>query len=154
MKQMTIEEAIQFAIDQEVKAKNTYIELMKKAKDPSVKEVLEEMRDIESEHQQRLENLDIETVKRKQKKALTKFVHLKLAEYMVDISIDEASTCQDVLVAATKMELKAVKMYEDMAEQHKDIPELYDFFNMMVTEETIHMDKMEELYDTHILKED
>lgn len=151
MKATSLEEAIQFAIEKEIQAKDTYQMLIEKASDPAARELFEELRDMEIDHQKRLENIDMEAYKSRQDRA--PFVHMHLADYMTDIPLEDVHSFQDVLNLSIKMEARAAAMYSALADQHKDDPELFDFFQMMVKEETIHEDRLEGIYDDVVLKD-
>lgn len=151
MKATSLEEAIKFAIEKEIQAKSTYEKLMGKAKDPAAKELFEELRDMEEDHKRRLEEIDLEAYKARQDRA--PFVHMHLADYMTDIALEDVHSYQDVLNLSIKMEAKAAAMYQHLADQHKDDPQLNDFFEMMVKEESIHEDRLEAIYDDVVLKD-
>ncbi|MHC4122630.1 MAG: ferritin-like domain-containing protein [Planctomycetota bacterium] len=143
-----IEEILDFAIENEVKANMFYLELAEKVKNPVIKETLKNFAAEEVGHRTRLEAIKAG----QQFKKADKVPALKIADYVVDIEPSEDMDYSDVLIVAMKKEKAAYRLYTDLAAQTDDA-ELRNMMLMLAQEEAKHKLRFECEYDDVVLEE-
>ncbi len=109
----SLDEVLEFAIDQEQAAADFYTRLSESAKHASMREILEGFAREELRHKQKLMEL--------KEQGAAKLVNhqsvpdLKMADYLVDVTPSGDMSYEDALVVAMKLEKKAFQLYNDMA---------------------------------------
>lgn len=148
----SIDEVLDFAIEQEIAANKFYLDLAKKSVIPAMKEVFESFAKEEQGHRAKLEalknkstlftNTEIEQVQ-----------ELGIADYLVDTEPKADMDYKDALILAMKKEKAAYRLYLDLAAIAQD-EELTDMFMWLAQEEAKHKLRFEIEYDDIVLKED
>jgi rubrerythrin len=109
----TVDEILDFAINEEEQAARFYTELAQKMDKSWMKKVFEEFALEEKSHKQKLLAV-------KQGNFLLpdaqKITDLKIADYLVDLEPQPDMEYQDALILAMKKEKAAFKLYSDLAE--------------------------------------
>lgn len=146
----SIDEALDFAIREEEKAANLYVELAGSAKKPGMKKAFEDFAKEEQRHKARL--LDVK-MGEQMKPAAKKVMDLKIADYIVDVPFRPDMTYQEALVFAMKAEKAAFKLYSHLAAAADD-EKLRQTFLALAQEEAKHKLRFEIEYDEDVLKED
>jgi rubrerythrin len=145
----SVDEVLDYAISEEQKAHDFYLELSEKVEKPWMKKALQDFAKEEAGHKQKLLGV-------KQGKQLlaaaTQVLDLKLAEYLVDVEPKPGMDYQDALIVAMKKEKAAWKMYTDLAATTKD-PGLQGTFRALAIEEANHKLRFETEYDEYVLRE-
>lgn len=151
MNQMTIKDALQIAINAEIKAYNLYRDMREKVANAGTKAMLKELADMELGHQRLLENI----VKKEQYRKLGENVPQEsrgIADFLVAAELQQNATPQDAIIFAMKEEEKAFNFYHSMGEQFTGT-ELEQVFSKLASEELGHKQKLEAEYETHIMWE-
>jgi rubrerythrin len=149
MKFKSIDEAIDFAIKNEVKAYELYRDLAEKASGTGPKAIFEGFAEEELGHKNKL----MEIKKSHDLSSLTPaVVDLKIADYTIDIVASKDMSYQDALLFAMKAEKAAFKLYSKLAENATD-SDIKDLFQHLAMEESKHKLRFEIEYDDHILTE-
>ncbi len=146
----TINDILDFAIDQEEQAVDFYNEMADNARSDDMKRIFEEFAREEMAHKAKLINVkktglytsEVETVQ-----------DLKIADYVV-VSKKTISqlTYEDALVLAMKKEKSAFKLYSNLAERAPNA-EVKELFQALALEESKHKLSFELEYDEFVLKE-
>ncbi|MEA3288528.1 MAG: ferritin family protein [Candidatus Marinimicrobia bacterium] len=151
MNTSSVEEAIQFAIEQEIQAAELYSSLLEKSTDPKAQEIYAELRDMEIIHKENLENFDhIEFLKRHADQPL---LDLKLTDYLVEKQPAENLSFQDTLILAAQREQKTYALYAELASKFEYDEILHNLFSLLAREEQLHKDQIEALYDETVLSQ-
>jgi rubrerythrin len=145
----TVDEILDYAIDQEQQAADFYADLAGRAEKAGMKDVLLEFSEEEKRHKERL--LAVKTGERE----LTpeqEVLDLKISDYLVEVDATDDISYQDALIIAMKRERAAYELYSDMAEK---IPEskLREVFTGLAREEARHKLFFESEYDERVLKD-
>ncbi|MEN8007936.1 MAG: ferritin family protein [Candidatus Krumholzibacteriota bacterium] len=143
----SVEEAVDFAIGQEIKAANFYREFAARATHAGVKAMCLEMAAEEDRHKEMLENLKAGLPSGL---ATERVTDLKISDYLRSFRLDPAADQQDLLIAAMKSESKAEKLYLDLAALCT-LPEVKEVLLRLAAEEGAHKDRFEKEYDDNIL---
>jgi rubrerythrin len=143
----TIDEILDYAIDQEQQAADFYTSLAGRAEKAGMKEVLLEFAEEEKRHKQRL--LAVKAGEHE----LTpeqEVLDLKISDYLVEVDENEDISYQDALIIAMKRERAAYELYSDMAEK---VPEsqLKEVLAGLAKEEAKHKLFFESEYDDRVL---
>ena len=143
----TVDEILDYAIDQEQQAADFYASLAGRAEKAGMKDVLLEFHDEEIRHKERL--LEVKTGERE----LTpeqEVLDLKISDYLVEVDATDDISYQDALIIAMKRERAAYELYSDMAEK---IPagKLREVFTGLAREEARHKLFFESEYDERVL---
>ncbi|HZD40032.1 MAG TPA: ferritin family protein [Terriglobales bacterium] len=144
----TVDEILDYAIDQEQQAADFYATLAARAEKAGMKKMLLEFAEEETRHKERL--LAVKTGERKltpEKEVLD----LKLSDYLVDIDATDNISFQDAFIIAMKRERAAFKLYSDMAGKVTDI-NLKQVFVGLAKEESKHKLFFETEYEERVLK--
>lgn len=148
----SIEEALDFAIEQEIGARQFYLDLAAKARIPEMKKVFEDFAAEEKGHQGKLEGLKSQGSISSEASA-AKVQDLGLADYMVDVEPQPNMDYQDALVLAMKKEKAAYRLYLDLASISLS-KDMADTFLFLAQEEAKHKLRFEIEYDDIVLLED
>lgn len=148
MSEQTLNNIIDFAISEEKQWQERYAKAAQKA-GSRLAALLGELSDMEKGHAARLE-----AFKRGKIEAIGKVQvqDLKIGDYLIDVELNDASSIQDVMIAAIKAEMKAHDLYTGLAatsglEQEKQL------FEGLASEELKHKNDLEKAYDEGIYKE-
>ncbi len=144
----SVEEILDFAIEQEQKAHDLYVEVAETVKRPGLKDTLLGMAEMEMGHRQKLEAI--------KSGRLPGFVqekveNLRIADALVDVKPVPNMTYQEVLLLAMKAEQRANELYLGLAEATGD-PSLRQVFSGLAQEELKHKNFFETEYDSVILE--
>jgi len=145
----SIEDILDFAINNEQNAVNFYTELSQNAANPEMKATFKQFAGEEMGHKAKLMN-----VKKtgQYKMPAEKVADLKIADYLVDVKPYPGMSYQEALILAMKREKNAFKLYMDL---HAIAPtaDLQTLFLSLAQEESKHKLRFELEYDDYILKE-
>ena len=145
----TVDEILDYAIDQEQQAADFYAELAGRAEKAGMKDILLDFADEEKSHKERLELVkagDRELAPEQQ------VLDLKISDYLVDVGATDNISYQDALIVAMKRERAAYELYSDMAAK---VPEgnLKEILLGLAKEESKHKLFFESEYDERVLKD-
>jgi len=143
----TVDEILDYAIDQEQQAADFYASFAARAEKAGMKKLLLEFAEEEKRHKERL--LAVKTGERKltpEKEVLD----LKVSDYLVEVDAVDNISFQDALIVAMKKERAAFKLYSDMAERVPD-SNLRQVFVGLAKEEAKHKLFFETEYEEHVL---
>lgn len=149
MRFKSIDEILDFAINEEQKAVEFYTELAKGARTDDMKSVFEEFAREEISHKALLTKIKIEGLFDVHHE---KIADLKIADYVVNVKANPNMSYEEALVLAMKKEKAAFKLYIKLAERAPD-SQLKDTFISLAQEESKHKLRFELEYDEHILRE-
>jgi rubrerythrin len=145
----TVEDVLDFAIAEEIAAKEFYDRFAEWAENPAMRKVFEEFAAEELEHRQILENVRSgEMVLPKEK-----IQDMKLADITEGVTPRGDMTYQDALVFAMHKEKQAFTLYHMLANLCDD-EKMRETFLMLAQEEAKHKLRFEIEYDEVVLKED
>jgi len=141
-----IEEILDFAITNEIRAAEFYDNLSNQAKTKSMKETFEKFSKEERGHEERLKKIKSEGVFEARKEDI---LDMKMSDYLVKGNTKGKMTYQDALILAMKREKAAYKLYKRLA---KSAPtkELKIIFTKLAGEEANHKMNFEIEYDDYI----
>ena len=141
-----IEEILEFAIDNEVRAAEFYEKLSGQAKSKSMRETFEKFSKEERGHEARLKKIKLEGEFKARKEDI---LDMKMSDYLVKSNTKGKMTYQDALILAMKREKAAYKLYKRLA---KSAPtkELKIIFTKLAAEEANHKMNFEIEYDDYI----
>ncbi len=141
-----IEEILDFAIDNEIRAAEFYEKLSGQAKSKSMRETFEKFSKEERGHEARLKKIKDEGVFDAKKDDI---LDMKMSDYLVKSNTKGKMTYQDALILAMKREKAAYKLYKRLA---KSAPtkELKIIFTKLAAEEANHKMNFEIEYDDYI----
>ena len=146
----TIDDILDFAIKDEIRASNLYAGLAKRSRSREMQKVFEQFSKEELGHKKKLE-----LIKKGGKivASNTKIQDLKIGDYLVEVntSRDDLSY-QESLIIAMKEEKAAFRLYSDLASR-TDNTAAKETFLMLAQEEARHKLRFEIEYDDNILKE-
>ena len=144
----TVDEILDYAIDQEQQAADFYSNFAARAEKAGMKKMLLEFAEEERRHKERL--LAVKTGERKltpEKEVLD----LKLSDYMVDVDTSANISYQDALIVAMKKERAAFELYSDMGKKVPDTNLKQVFFGL-AKEESKHKLFFETEYEERVLR--
>jgi len=148
---MTVQQALQLAIDAEIKAYNLYMNTSKNITGAGTKAMLVELANQELGHRKLLENV----VRKDDYEILEKNVPQDsqgISDFLVVSELDVNATPQDVMIFAMREEQKAFNFYTDLQNYFAG-SELENLFSRLAAEEQQHKIKLENEYDEHFLKD-
>jgi rubrerythrin len=146
----SLNEILDFAIRDEIRASNLYADLAKKSRNKEIQKVFEQFSKEELGHKNKLERIKSgEGIPLPDQKVQD----LKIGDYLVEVdtSRDDLSY-QDALIIAMKEEKAAFKLYSDLAARTDDAS-AREVFLMLAQEEAKHKLRFEIEYDDYILTE-
>ena len=143
----TVDEILDYAIDQEQQAADFYEDVAKSAETAGMKKILLDYSEEEKRHKQILlavKNGEHELTPEEE------VLDLKISDYLVDVDVTEKLSYQDALIIAMKKERAAYQLYTDMA---AEIPEshLKEVLEGLAKEEAKHKLFFETEYDERVL---
>jgi rubrerythrin len=143
----TVDEILDYAIDQEEQAAAFYADLAGRAEKAGMKDILLEFAAEEQRHKDRL------VAVRQGDRELTpeqEVLDLKISDYLVEVGATESISYQDALIVAMKRERAAFQLYTDMAAK---VPEghLREVLQGLAKEEAKHKLFFESEYDERVL---
>jgi rubrerythrin len=143
----TVDEVLDYAIDQEQQAADFYASFAARAEKAGMKKLLLEFAEEEKSHKERL--LAVKTGERKltPKKEV---LDLKISDYLVEVDASDNISYQDALIVAMKKERAAFELYRDMAEKVPDT-NLKQVFVGLAKEEAKHKLFFETEYEERVL---
>jgi len=146
----SLDDILDFAINEEQMAADFYTDLAAKMQNQEMKEIFEQYALEEIGHRSKLEAIK----KGKQYKvAEDKIVDLKIGDYLIDVDAEKTNiTYQEALILAMKKEKAAFKLYNDLATITTDMASKKVFL-MLAQEEAKHKLRFEIEYDNNILTE-
>jgi rubrerythrin len=145
----TINDILDFAINNEQKAVDFYVSLAARFDDSSMKETFESFAKEEMGHKARLTSI--------KEKALydmptEKVMDLKIADFVVRTEATDDMSYSDALTLAMKREKAAYRLYLKLAEKAPN-NEMANIFNGLANEEAKHKLRFELEYDEFVLRE-
>ena len=143
----TVDEILDYAIDQEQQAADFYADLANRAEKAGMKEILLDFAAEEQSHKDRL--LAVKAGERE----LTpeqEVLDLKISDYLVEVDASEDISYQDALIVAMKRERAAFQLYSDMAARVPD-SHLKEVLQGLAKEEAKHKLFFESEYDDRVL---
>lgn len=143
----TVDEILDYAIDQEQQAADFYASLAARAEKAGMKKMLLEFAEEEKRHKERL--LAVKTGERK----LTpekEILDLRISDYLIEVDAGDNISFQDALIVAMKRERAAFELYSDMAEKVTD-NNLKQVFVGLAKEESKHKLFFETEYEERVL---
>jgi rubrerythrin len=144
-----LNDIIDFAIAEEVKAYTMYEAAMQKTKDQAGQSMLKELANMERGHEAKLKALkegkDVEFDDKRVE-------DLKISDYMDTVDLKDDSGFQEVLVFAMKAEKKAYELYLNMSQFYMR-KEKGDLLVNLANEELKHKNMLERYYDDNIYVE-
>ena len=150
MPNLTLDEVLKWAIEREDNAHKVYSSIINKIEDPGAKAMISQLAEEELRHKTALQGLDRSKLKDVHPQ---KIQDLKIAEYLKNRTLTEASSLQDVLVFAMKQEKEAHEFYTKLAAVIND-PEVKNLLELLAQEELRHKRDVEAFYDDVIYQED
>jgi rubrerythrin len=145
----TVDEILDFAIDQEQQASDFYRDLAGRAEKAGMRETLLDFSEEEKRHKQLLISVkegDHELTPEQE------VLNLKISDYLVEIEATDDISYQDALIIAMKREKAAYELYSDMAAK---VPEsnLKNVLLGLAKEESKHKLFFESEYDERVLRD-
>ena len=143
----TVDEVLDYAIDQEQQAADFYASMAERAEKAGMKKVFLDFAEEEIRHKERL--LAVKAGERE----LTpeqEVLDLKISDYLIEVDENPDISYQDALIVAMKRERAAYNLYSDMAEK---VPEsnIKQLFVGLAKEEAKHKLFFESEYDERVL---
>lgn len=145
----TVDEILDYAIDQEQQAADFYANVAKRAETAGMKQLMLDFSEEEKRHKQLL--LDVKAGEHE----LTpeqEVLDLKIVDYMVEVEATDDISYQDALIVAMKRERAAYQLYSDMASKVPD-SHLKEVLEGLAKEEAKHKLFFESQYDEVVLKD-
>jgi len=146
----SIDDILDFAIKDELRASRLYADLAKRSKSSEMAKIFEQFSQEELGHKKKLEAV------KSGKQALVpheKVQDLQIGDYLVEVktSRDDLSY-QEALIVAMKEEKAAFRLYSDLAARTDDA-QVKETFLILAQEEARHKLRFEIEYDDMILRE-
>jgi len=145
----TADEALSFAISEEIQAAKFYEELAAKSSLPAMRQLLLQFAGEEKDHMKKLE--EVKSGKRA-RLSDEQARNLKIADYVTDVPPGANVTYQEALIIAMKKEKAAYAMYLDLADTSSG-PELKELFLGLAREEANHKLRFELEYDNEVMQD-
>jgi len=143
----SVDEILDYAIDQEQQAADFYADLAGRAEKAGMKEILLDFAAEEQSHKQRLLAVKAGDHKLTPEQQV---LDLKISDYLVEVGASANISYQDALIVAMKRERAAFQLYSDMAAK---VPEghLKEVLQGLAKEEAKHKLFFESEYDERVL---
>lgn len=145
----TINDILDFAINEEQVAIDLYSTLAENAKTPEIKAVFMEFVGEEIKHK-------VNLIKVKEEGTFPieaeKIVDLKISDYIMDVKFHPEMSYEDALIFAMKKEKAAFRLYSKLAERAPNA-EIKALFDQLAIEESKHKLRFEIEYDEYVLRE-
>ena len=143
------DEILDFAISREQDAYDFYMKWSKQMKNASMSKFFVELAEEEGRHKKKLE--DVKAGKN-MVHADVKVQNLNIAEFTVDVKVDDELDYQNALLLAMKREKAAFKLYTFLADVADD-EGMKTLFKGLAQEEAKHKLHLELEYDDNVLTE-
>ncbi len=147
-----LKEILDMAIQVKTDAYEFYSTAANIAKDPSAKELLKGVANIELKHKEKFEKFDLNEVE-KEHHTVKETHDFHIEQYLLDKEITPDSTVQDIMVHVMKREQKIYAFYDNMLKIATSIP-VRNLFEELAADELEHKVKVETDYDDFFYKED
>lgn len=145
----SVDEILDFAIGEEEKAHDFYVELSEKVDKPHVKDMFSGFAKEELGHKAKLMAAkEGKTLHRSEQKILD----LKIGDHLEQVELTTNIDFQDALILAMKAEKNAFRLYSSLAEQADDAA-VRETFKMLAQEEAKHKLRFEMEYDDLVFTE-
>lgn len=144
-----VDDILDFAIENEQKAIDFYMELANKSSNSAIRETFEKFSLEEVGHKAKLIKIKDENIFALAKEVIQ---DLKLSDYIENVKPSDNMNYQDALILAMKREKSAFKLYTTLASKTNNM-NLQDLFLQLAQEESKHKLMFELEYDEVILKE-
>lgn len=143
------DEILNFAMDNEQRAVDFYIQLAEEAKIDEMKEVFQQFAKEEMGHKARIQKIKDEGVF---DMPVEKIQDMKISDYTAHVEVRPNMDYRDTLLVAMAREKSAFKLYSKLAQgaQNEDIRNL---FLSLAQEEAKHKLRFELEYDEFVLRE-
>ncbi len=145
----TVDEILDFAIENEQGAVDFYTKLAEMAQSEAIKKVFTDFAFEEMGHKAKLLNIKEKGILEVSRETI---VDLKISDYVVSAHASPEMSYADALVLAMKREKSAFKLYTALAERAPN-EGLKDLFSMLAQEESKHKLRFELEYDEIVLRE-
>lgn len=148
---LTIHDALEMAIKREIAAYTLYANLSERVTGPGTKNMLLELAEQEKGHRALLEGV----IEGKTQRELGENISSSssgIANFMVETTLNENATPQEVMTYAIKAEVKAFDFYTALSNDLTD-PSLKELFTKLASEEKGHKIKLEDEYEEHFMKD-
>jgi len=145
----TINDILDFAINNEQTACDFYNKLSSESNDKVMKETFSSYAKEENAHKVRLEKIKETGVYNAEKKEI---LDLKISDYLVSVKSSKNMTYQDALILAMKREKAAYKLYMKLS-QIAPNADLKNIFKNLAADEAKHKLRFEIEYDDVIYRE-
>ena len=145
----SVNEILDFAIQQEQNAVEFYNELAENAANAEMKSTFIQFAKEEMGHKARLTNIKETGI---METSAEKVSDLRISDYVVRITPSPTMSYEEALVLAMKREKAAFKLYTKLAER-TDNAELRALFQSLAVEESKHKLRFEIEYDEYVLRE-
>ena len=149
-KRMTVDEILDFAIENEQAAVDLYTSLAEESKRPGIRDVFVNFANEERKHKKLL--LSVKEGRRLLKPGREPVLDLQISDYTVAGDPDPDATYQSILLFAMKKEKAAFRLYTNLAAQTDDT-EIKELLLGLAQEEAKHKLYFETEYDEIILTE-
>ena len=146
----SIEEILDFAIEQEQVAIDFYSGLAKTTNRKDLKQIFLDFVKEEMGHKIKLQKIQKEGIF--DGEVNQEVLDLKISDYLVNVKASADMSYQDALIVAMKREKAAFKLYNSLAAMAPN-EELSKIFKNLAFEEANHKLQFETEYDEHILKD-
>jgi len=143
----TIEEILDYAIDQEQQAADFYADVAEGTETAGMKKILLDFSEEEKRHKQILESVKTGEYELTPEQEI---LDLKVSDYLVEVEMHDKITYQDALIIAMKRERAAYELYNDMASKLPE-GELKKVISGLAIEESKHKLFFETEYDDRVL---
>ena len=145
----SVNEILDFAIQQEQNAVDFYNELAENAANDEMKSTFAQFAKEEMGHKARLTNIKETGIMEGSSKQVA---DLKIADYVVRITPSPNMSYEEALILAMKREKAAFKLYTKLSERTGNA-ELRSLFQSLAVEESKHKLRFEIEYDEYVLRE-
>ena len=145
----SVDDVLDFAINNEIRANKFYLELADRMDRPAMKEAFLEFAEEEKKHEQMLLRIK---EGHKLDAAADKVKDLQIGDYLVDAETSPTMSYQEALILAIKREKSAMMLYTDLAARTDD-GQLQRLFSSLAQEEAKHKLRFETEYDENVFKE-
>ena len=145
----SVDEILDFAISEEIGAKEFYFGLASRVASPAMKRLFEQFAEEEDGHRVKLEGVKTD---KSLLPAHNEVTDLKIGDYLVAGDPSPDMGYQDALILAMNKEKAAFKMYMDLSVAAAD-GGLQGLFRSLAQEEANHKLRFEIEYDNEVMKE-
>jgi rubrerythrin len=145
----TVNDILDFAMNEEQQAVDFYSELAENAKTDDMRQVFTEFAEEEIKHKMRLMKIKEEGFYTLEKEEIT---DLQISDFVVNVKPTPNMTYEEALILAMKKEKAAFKLYTALADR-APTPSLKDVFIGLAQEESKHKLRFEIEYDEFVLRE-